>query len=322
MKSKEEVPTTNVICFYVLKYGNYSLLITVEFSRLITFVNKGLHSCVTMSNWTCVEDILRLAQHPQYQDVTIVCKNGKISFNSIVLASMSPLVKNAFSNIPATHFEEMMTIICQDSDTGDFDDLFISVFKQSEEIKMCKGVLDMLCLLDVDVKKEKKMEVEKTRDFEEINVHDLVKVECNIADRGQEGNEKELENNVKMEDDFEDLDSFIDFNDPISEEENYSISAPKMVSHKDIDSSHYTVVTSGSEKSYKCNKCGRSYTDLKGLKRHVQEKHFTSDSLICSICNVFKTPRKDNLTRHMKTCKDAIARQVTNYVIFFVNVRK
>ena len=199
MKSKEEVPTTNVICFYVLKYGNYSLLITVEFSRLITFVNKGLHSCVTMSNWTCVEDILRLAQHPQYQDVTLVCKNGKISFNSIVLASMSPLVKNAFSNIPATHFEEMMTIICQDSDTGDFEDLFISVFKQSEEIKMCKGVLDMLCLLDVDVKKEKKMEVEKTRDFEEINVHDLVKVECNIADKGQEGNEKELEDKMERE---------------------------------------------------------------------------------------------------------------------------
>ena len=273
-----------------------------------------------MSNWTCVEDILRLAQHPQYQDVTLVCKNGKISFNSIVLASMSPLVKNAFSNIPATHFEEMMTIICQDSDTGDFEDLFISIFKQSEEIKMCKGVLDMLCLLDVDVKKEKKMEVEKTREFEEINVHDLVKVECNIA--SQEGNGKELENNVKMEEDFEDLDSFIEFNDPISEDENYSISAPKMVSHKDIDSSHYTVVISGSEKSYKCNKCGRSYTDLKGLKRHVQEKHFTSDSLICSICNVFKTPRKDNLTRHMKTCKDAIARQVTKYVICFVNVRK
>ena len=86
------------------------------------FIRSCVSSNVAVRSWTCVEDILKLAQDPQYQDVTLVCNNGNIAFNSLILASMSPVIRKALSEIPYNDTDEMssITIICLDTKKSKF----------------------------------------------------------------------------------------------------------------------------------------------------------------------------------------------------------
>ena len=105
--------------------------------------------------WSGVDDILELAQHPQYQDMTLVCSNGKMTCSSIVLALLSPPIRNALSCLPDNDKDEKITILFLDVDIEDIKQFFTNILNQTEEFSSCKAIVNLLGHTDIGVKIEK-----------------------------------------------------------------------------------------------------------------------------------------------------------------------
>ena len=51
-----------------------------------------------MFSWNCIDDLVSLSHDPQYQDVTIICQDGKLCVNSFLLATLFPGMRNTLHN--------------------------------------------------------------------------------------------------------------------------------------------------------------------------------------------------------------------------------
>ena len=256
-----------------------------------------------MSSWTCIKDILTLAQHPQYQDVTLVCKNGNISFNSVILASLSPVIRNALSNIKMTDSDEMILILCQDLDITDVGKFLKDILNQTEEISLPKEVFDFLIDLQIEVKNK-------------VNLEDQVKVEAlfsNYDSEESKDNYLELQCNALSDEKFNmHLDEFIDEHDPLSESEE---------GHQESKTSFCKIEPESNDQNIRkisiCPECGKTVTP-NNLAKHLKscqsrkanngkkivpivEKTFIS----CPDCG--KKVARTYLPRHLKrNCKGKI----------------
>ena len=112
-----------------------------------------------MSRWTCVEDILTLAQQPQYQDVTLVCNNGSITLNSVILASLSPVIRNAMNSLPIRDPDELISIICYDVNIEEIRQLFNSILNKTEEISSGNSVFEFMKQLKYRLKVKKYFQI-------------------------------------------------------------------------------------------------------------------------------------------------------------------
>ena len=111
-------------------------------------------SCTRMIQWNAISDILELAKNPQFQDVILVCNNGKMKCNSIVLSLVSPQIQNALSSFPEFDLEKMITIMCLEIDIQDIKQFLNNILNQKEEISSCKALVDLLGHSQLGVKIE------------------------------------------------------------------------------------------------------------------------------------------------------------------------
>ena len=105
--------------------------------------------------WNVVGDILELAQHHQYQDVTLVCNDGKMTCNSIVLALSFPTIRKALNSLPYTDLDENMTIMCLDVDLEDLKQFLNNISNQTGEFSSCKDLVDLCFEIGVENAKGK-----------------------------------------------------------------------------------------------------------------------------------------------------------------------
>ena len=79
--------------------------------------------------WNCLSDLLTLCQDACYQDVTIICQNGKINVNSFLLSAVFPVLRKSCGH-------ENQIIIVPDLNYETFEVFFASIFGDSRNIKI------------------------------------------------------------------------------------------------------------------------------------------------------------------------------------------
>ena len=269
----------------------------------------------TMISWTCFDDILSLSQDLRYQDVILVCKNGSLTLNSVIIASLSPVIRNAMKSLPASESGEMISIICYDVEIEEIRQLFDNIFNKTEKISLCNSVFEFLKELQIQVKSEKLPK-------------DQFKVEALFGDNDHKDiKDSNAEVNMK-------LDELIDELDPQSEteEEFYQESKTNfcMIELGDKEKNKRIMPTTCSMcgetvthsnlarhlKSYckssllKCNFCEYTSFDKPAFKKHIdickiehgdKEQNKRKISTFCPECGKAVTP--NNLEKHLKSCQ-------------------
>ena len=139
-----------------------------------------------MIQWNAISDILELAKNPQFQDVILVCNNGKMKCNSIVLSLVSPQIQNALSSFPEFDLEKMITIMCLEIDIQDIKQFLNNILNQKEEISSCKALVDLLghsqlgVKIEVDIELQDQFKVEEGFCEENTNKERVKKVEFSL----------------------------------------------------------------------------------------------------------------------------------------------
>ena len=242
-----------------------------------------------MSRWTCIEDILTLAQQPQYQDVTLVCNNGSITLNSVILASLSPVIRNAMNSLPIRDPDEMISIIFYDVNIEEIRQLFNSILNKTEEISSGNSVFEFMKQLKIQVKSEEilpdQLKAEALHGYGD-------KDHKETKDLNQELQYKTTisHDEIKMN-----LDELIDELDPLSEseEENYQMSKTS-----------FCKIEPGSNvqnnRNITCSKCGKTVS-RKNIARHL--KSFCTSSLLkCNLCE-FTSFNQPVFKKHVDKCE-------------------
>ena len=291
------------------------------------FIRSCVSSNVAVRSWTCVEDILTLAQHPQYQDVTLVCNNGNIAFNSLILASMSPVIRKALIDIPYNDTHEMSTIICPDVEKEEVEHLFSNVWAQTKEIPLSKALFNFLKQLEIDVRKVIKKhynvgellsnhEDKEDRDikFEPLSntesIVENIKVEPLLSNYESEENEdsfRDLEFKIVSNDEikmnFEEIKSE---HDPIAEfEENDSQEGISILCKIEIDQKSETEEENTvGKKLYNDDVVHQYLARLDKIYPDKKEKNECSKMWKCRKCKkIFTTA--GHLKRHLRdTCNE------------------
>ena len=86
-------------------------------------------------------EIMKLSMEGRWNDVTIICKDGKIQSNSFLLASIFPVIREIFKN--STN-EEDIFISMPDICINDMDMFFKSIYKKQSLLKIDARLSDLL----------------------------------------------------------------------------------------------------------------------------------------------------------------------------------
>jgi len=256
--------------------------------------------------------------------------NGSISFNSVILASMSPVIRNAINNIPITDSNEKISIICQNVDITDIEHFFSNILKQTKEIFLSKSLCDFLRDIEINLKS-------LVKPGGQLDTDGLFSNYNNGENEGskQDSQFQTLSDEVKM-----DPDEFIDENDSISKfeeetnQESISILCKieideRSESDEDIkdalemknddlemknDEQMYTdedvhqylarlssIKTDSNEKN-ECPKCGNVFVTKYNLKKHIKYSCIVEkEKTRCPICG--KALHYFGLKRHLMICE-------------------
>ena len=251
-----------------------------------------------MVSWTCFEDILTLAQDLRYQDVTLVCNKESLTYNSVILASLSPVIRNALSNVPFTDFDENITIIFEDIDIEGIRQLIYSIVHRTEEIIMCKTVFDFLGQLKVEVESD----IKPKNNFKEETLFN----NYNYDSEENKDRHHELQSKpITYVEGSENLDDLIDECDPLSESE--------IETHQDSKSGLGEIQieinkpkTGNIQKP--CPNCGKKFHPA-SLTRHMRQcmgiklkengRSQMKKTYICEMCS-YTTYLPGNFKRHLR----------------------
>ena len=91
-----------------------------NYKRKVDVVSPKISSSRTIL-WTCVTDVFKLSEETNFQDVSVVCQDGLVTSNKIILSSLFPPLYNIFSSI--SDQEEVDTIIFPDVKSKDLRQL-------------------------------------------------------------------------------------------------------------------------------------------------------------------------------------------------------
>jgi len=239
-----------------------------------------------MFQWNVVSDILELAKKKtQYQDVILVCKNGKMTFNSLVLSSLSPVFQNALCSLSNNDLEEMITIMCLDVDIQDLKQFLNNILNQKEEIPS----VDLLGL--------RTHEVWVKNDFD---LQDQLTVEGSFCINDVNELEDISQKSPKHLHDFEDMNELIDSLDPLPMEND----AESDFEEKEVkEATIVNFVKKPRERKYHffCELCPFKAVRQDQLETHIRSKHTKKQKqtiFYCEIC-AFKTNRPDCLKKHV-----------------------
>ena len=88
-----------------------------------------------------LEEIMKLSIEGRWNDVTIICEDGKIQSNSFLLTSMFPVIREIFNNFTN---EEDFFISMPDISINDMDMFFKSIYKKQSLLKIDARLSDLL----------------------------------------------------------------------------------------------------------------------------------------------------------------------------------
>ena len=81
-----------------------------------------------------------MCQLTSYKDVHLICNNGSVFANSLLLSSLFPIIKETLSSIES----EATTISLPGVDVGDMREFLQNIYNKGRKIKVCKSINDIL----------------------------------------------------------------------------------------------------------------------------------------------------------------------------------
>ena len=81
-------------------------------------------------------DILELSQNPEYQDVTIICDNGRLNVNSFLLASVFPVLRK----LNYSEWGELIFITLRGLDCNELQRVLDSIYQQEAKISLPSSI--------------------------------------------------------------------------------------------------------------------------------------------------------------------------------------
>jgi len=241
------------------------------------------------TDWTCLQDLLEIAQLPIYHDVTIICLDGKINVNSFLLANIFPIVQHCYN---LTGQQDEPTIISLPGlDIQELSKFFSGLYSMDPVMKLSSSLAELLKKPDVSIKQELEI-IEDTfnddgdcmdvvSDFEGDDLsHSIEKTVSKKVRKKQKKSHVDMYNNDTFYDDS---------NADLIDEENNFESKAKSKKNK-------------GEKELKCAECGKIFNKSSSFKRHVLvHKGINRDNVSCTNCGK-KFRNKKSLQNHIDKC--------------------
>ena len=222
------------------------------------------------SRWLC--EILELCQDPQYQDVTLICQDGKLSVNSFLLAAVLPL----FGEV-----KQCSEILFPDYFTCELTDFFNCLYQKSTLVKVPTCFYNFKAVLEED----------------DPNISNKVKVNDFI----KEEEEDEINQIGEL---FDDIDESAILNSLQNESSENIVKIPiKGIQNNTSDIFRkYENKTLAVPQLKACNLCEKTFSRSNDLMRHKRIKHNNenSEKYVCSECG-FTTVYKHALNLHMNS---------------------
>jgi len=211
-------------------------------------------------------EILELSQNPEYQDVTIICDNGRFNVNSFLLASFFPVMRK----INYSEWGEQIFISLLGLDCNDLLRVFQSIYQQESKICLPSSIHKLMKNVSSSVITQEEYD-------NEIIKNDL-------DDYGDDDYEPEV--HIESENQNQKMD--IDLLYPIVKEEiSNDDRTPKKKSLKKKE-------IKVKEKKVKIK--------IEKTKKERKKKNSADSAclLFCHVCGTYSTKRKYNLERHIQ----------------------
>ena len=93
-------------------------------------------------NFDIITQTLDLLKDGGFNDVTIICRNGKFTSNSVLLAAMSKVIRNTLQDMQFG--DEDMMISIPDIDSTELEQFFEAFFNRNESIIISEGLNSLL----------------------------------------------------------------------------------------------------------------------------------------------------------------------------------
>ena len=111
-------------------------------------ISEATVQCKEMEVGSC-EDVIRnlhqtldLSRQGCFNDVTIICGDGKFHSNSFLLATIFPVVRNIFHRIQ--NYDENIFISLPDVNLSEFEHFFQAFYQRKDSLEISKGITDLM----------------------------------------------------------------------------------------------------------------------------------------------------------------------------------
>ena len=251
-----------------------------------------------------VHQMINLCKERAFKDVTIICKDGKSQSNSLLLASIFPLVMEIFQSLQ--YSEENIFISLPDALTRDVDGLFEAIYMEKESFLVCKDILNLLNKRDYVCETDD--EILDIKNCKSASVESNIYYECNLKTKIDETEDFKVEDDG---DNFDNLDDLIETIDPLENEDDDNVlkepqlikfskaKEPKTVKSRkrsNIKNDKLYVIESIGRR--RCTRC-KSFIPLSEYDEHIKEHAERENSKKCPHCDYTSPYGKRNIDRHI-----------------------
>jgi len=211
-------------------------------------------------------DILELSQNPEYQDVTIICDNGRLNVNSFLLASVFPVLRK----LNYSEWGELIFITLRGLDCNDLQRVLDSIYQQEAKISLPSSI-------------HKLMENVSNS----VNIHE--EYETDTIKNDLDDYDDDYEPEIQIESENRNQKMSIDLLYPIVKEE---LSNDDGMPKKKLKKKNLKV---------RENKLKIKIEKTKVKKERKKKKGIENPCLLfCHVCGTYSTKRKYNLERHIQ----------------------
>ena len=233
-----------------------------------------------------IDDILVLSQNDHYQDVTIICQNGRIKSNSFLLTAIFPVFRDILPSLVESDSDLVISI--PDMDVSDLEMFFTGLYENQSKIiasPMIQSILssDFMKAGYISEKEEDKL---------------VLVILDPIID--SQGPDFKPEAKIKLKDEADDYSDFVTMKiDTTSGFENTSYEPN---SEPDFEKPKPLVLgikkRSDDISQHQCQICGKYYDSKNQLRNHKRNIHVTNR---CKFCQ--REISVNNLKRHQNDCQ-------------------
>ena len=275
-----------------------------------------------------VDGIINCLQEEKYQDVTVICQNGTFQSNSLILASIFPVMKTLLSSVH--HEDEPLVISIPDMETLELETLFHGLYHQTPTIRMGPALKQLLYpsikskILNADDYDDEDSMLIKHYDSilstKEINLKDADLKNVEISDHTYNSYNMENDKVVKDKDVLEESQYKDEFIDTDSTSNVVTLKIARKTEVPDIDDSDILRKCVGNEYVYQCKSCDYTSKRRTDVKRHMGSRvcdpqgpyknRKSSRPSKCLQCD-FTTRDTDNLISHLMSAHRIFAKIVS-----------